>query len=271
MKVADEYRNRFKSIPSLFNYSKMKNSLFIFLYSFILLLGCKSVTTTGLQLDGLYRSKEESQFLEIKKDSLFLKHDPTNDHMAIYDCCNTITFGTWEFVKDRQLLMVTSPEDMNPYHPLPLRVTEKASQNDNSKLKIIISNSIEQYQNSKNIKDRFISYDLGINGSPQDFVIAASTTRFDDNTLTVDLPDDAKIYELEITIKLTDNFYGRSVGQNYLFTETYSPKNPNANVFEIDIPTLNFQRFTHRRLNEDYILIVNSRHLRWDGIDYLKE
>lgn len=51
----------------------------------------------------------------------------------------------------------------------------------------------------------------------------------------------------------------------------YEVKNSNSNVFKINIPELSYGYLSYKRLNGDFVKIINRNKLLWDGKEYIRQ
>jgi len=239
----------------------MEIKLKYFWYLIIVFLGsCTSLKFLPEDFEGVYEQKGSEGYKLIFKESTFSHIDTYEQtHMPPYDCCDTISYGYWELEKPGVLKLYSDPKLF-----LPIDLAVKENSIDDDSVHFVITNPIEDLYEENERPD--ILYTLFINSGIQ----FNFSTYHDTNRISLNNPEDVKIGRFSINIYPKHTFRGRNIGTREAETLEYEVKNTMSNVFEVNIPELNYGYLTYKRLNDDYIKIVSKDKLIWDGQEYVK-
>jgi hypothetical protein len=128
----------------------------------------------------------------------------------------------------------------------------------------VIDNPIEKHYKRYDEKYRELFYDIAITTS-DDFIYETS----DKNSIKIE--GSKKVLEFEITVYPKYNIPIRNISAKEVYTIPYKVKNPKTNVFKINIPQLDYGYLSYKRLNNDYVKIIDKNKLLWDGKEYIRK
>lgn len=247
----------------------METRRYIIIPVLLLLASCASYNFSKEDIDGTY-VQQEYKGIELKfdKNTFVLKDVYTQEHLPPYDCCDTIAIGNW-IIEDRELLTLTSPEEMDSFF-VNMNVMEETKATKDS-IRFIINNPIESFyeKTERNVKD--ISYQLSLTTNKSVFDNKIAQKTFDSNVITIPRPEGLKIRQFEIVVYVDCKISLKNLETREVYTLPYEVQDLGSNIFDIDIPQLDYKYLSYRRLNKDYIKIVNKNKLLWDGKEYLKK
>lgn len=238
-----------------------------FIYTSILLslilTSCSPSKISLNELEGVYLQRDNRRIeLHLNNDSFVLKDNFEPTHLAIetYKCCDTITFGKWEI--ESGFLSLSSPLELNTYY-LNMDVIESI-ESSNDSIIFIINNPIEHYLKKESINSRDLYYSISIN-TKYNGVVEKKV-----NTNVFKIEQIKGINSITITIYPSCDMNTRNIASKEFYTLPYKIVNTNTNVFNINIPKLDYGYLTYERLNKDYIKIISSSKLLWNGKEYYK-
>lgn len=178
-------------------------------------------------------------------------------------CCDTISFGSWEKAS-KDFLALSSPEEYDTFF---LNIVVKEEVKESSNTVFQINNPIEKHREKFQEKFQELNYSLLINTAGGD----SHYKKIDSNIIEFNNVGDITSFELVIepkgVIKL-NNIYAKEITA---FPFPYKVISKNSNFFEINIPELTYQYVALKRLNKDFIQVLNNETLFWDGKKYIKE
>jgi len=235
----------------------------------LLLASCSSYNFTKDDIKGTYTQKEYKGIqLKFEEGNFVMKDVYTQEHLPPYDCCDTIAVGSWA-IEDRGLLSVSSPEETSTFF-MNMDVVEEQQLSSKDSIYFIINNPIEHsYEATGNKRD--ISYQLAITSNKSSFDSNVALKRYDSNTIAIPMVEGLKISQFELVVYIDCGIPLKNIETREVYTLPYDVQNPKVNMFKVDIPQLNYGYLSYRRLNNDYIKIINKNKLLWDGKEYLKQ
>lgn len=238
--------------------------------AFILLLSsCSSFKFLSKDIQGTYVQEENKNVRLVFNGDAFVYIDPyTNNDLALYTCCDTITYGSWGLDNSRGLIYLSSPEFINA-SIVNLQVTEKKT-NETDTLYFYINKPIEQHYKKYQEKSRDIYYKIAIDTRNMGFLDKAMLKEYDTNVIKVLKPKGAIVDKFTISIYPKSNFGGRNIATREVTTLEYQLKETNANVFEVNIPLLDYGYISYLRLNKDFVKVINKNKLEWNNHTYIK-
>lgn len=192
----------------------------------------------------------------------------TNNDLALYTCCDTITYGLWGLDNSRDFLYLNSADLLNR-SILSIQVAEKKI-NETDTLYFSLNNPIEQHYKLYNTKNRDIYYRVAIDTRNFGFLNNVFLIRYDTNLIKIPKPKGAIVDKFSIFIYPKSNFGGRNIGTFEVTTLEHQVQETSANVFEVNIPLLDYGYLSYIRLNKDFVKIINKNKLEWDGHTYSK-
>ncbi len=227
------------------------------------LSSCASFKYVSDNFEGTYLQQGNANVKLVFNQGTFLHIDTYQQtHMPPYDCCDTISYGYWELEKPGVLKLFSDPKLY-----LPIDLVVKESSTDDDSVHFIITNPIEDMYEEGKRPD--ILYSLDIDSDARALRYSFTNYR-DTNKITLGNPQAGKVRAFSISIYPKHTFRGRNIGTREATTIEYSVKNTSSNVFEIRIPDLDNGYLTYKRLNDDYVKIVSTNKLMWDGQEYVK-
>lgn len=233
----------------------------------LLLASCASYNFSRESIEGTYVQQEYKGIeLKFNKNSFVLKDVYTQE--MPYDCCDTITLGDWT-IDDRGLITLTSPEEMANFFVNMDVMEENESPKDS--IYFTINNPIENFYKNTGRIVKDISYQLALTTNKSAFDSKVALKTFDSNTITISKPEGLKINQIELTIYVDCKISLKNLETREVYTLPYQIKDVESNVFNIDIPQLDYKYLSYRRLDKDYIKIVKKNKLLWDGKEYIKK
>lgn len=243
--------------------SNMKSTIIIFLTSFLFILTSCTSPRKGLlnNFDGIYVNENNKDIQLILKGGYFLQvnKEPRKD-LALFKCCDTLSFGKIEYLNKDSLLAFTSSKDINSEF-VNFNVQEYEEVNQDS-IKFIFNNPIENHYKHFNESYRELFYSVEIlNGDFQNIIS-------DKNPTIIISKNEIKEFQIKIYPKYDIPLNHLEVREVKL--KPYKVINYKANVFKINISQLDYGYLSFKRLNEDYVRVVNKNKLIWDGNVYLK-
>jgi hypothetical protein len=230
---------------------------------FIFMSSCVAVKFSPKDFEGTYTEEGLKGFrLTFKKNHFAYVDTFEQTHLPPYDCCDTITYGYWEFDKPNLLKLFSDPKlDL----PLELEVNESTSSTDS--IYFVINDLIEEAY--KNDKRPDILYGLWIDSDSR-LLSHSFVRKHNTNRITFDNSEGGRIRKFSVTIYPKESFRGRNIGTREATTVEYTVANTTSNVFEIRIPELDKGYLTYLRLNGDYVKIISNDRLIWDNNEYTK-
>ena len=241
-----------------------KNKL---LYSYFLLIFNISYSqndTNKQSILGTYVQQDNSHIKLIFDTNSFVLIDKNTsiEHNDYFYHLDTISYGNWD-IYEKGFITLSTPKKFT--EPLQMNVTEKNVSGDSIYFRI--ENPIETFYKRTGNK-RKISYELVLPHSYYDYLFEWPS-KYDTNIFA--LPKKGlKLSNFAIIVYIDGNIRLEHLKMKSIFTYTYKVKNEESNYFEIQMPDLNLQFLSLRRLNHDYIKIINPRKLLWDGKFYNK-
>ena len=247
----------------------METRNYIIIPILLLLASCASYNFNKEDIEGTYIQQEYKGIeLEFDKSTFVLKDVYTQEHLPPYDCCDTITLGNWT-IDDRGLLSLSSPEGMSSFFVNMDVVEEKKTTKDS--IYLTVNNPIESFYKKTNSTVKDISYQLVFTTNKSTFDNKVALKTFNTNRVVIPRPEGLKISQLELVVYIDCKISLKNLETREVYTLPYEVQNVEANIFKIDIPKLDYKYLSYRRLNKDYIKIINKNKLLWDGKEYLKK
>lgn len=247
----------------------METRNYIIIPVLLLLASCASYNFNKEDIEGTYVQQEyKGVELKFDKNTFVLKDVYTQEHLPPYDCCDTITLGDWT-IDDRGLLVLSSPEEMNGFF-VNMDVLEESKTTKDS-IYFIINNPIERFYKNTDRSVKDISYQLALTTNKSTFDSKIALKTFDSNRIAIPKPEGLKISQFEIVIYVDCKISLKNLETREVYTLPYQVQDLSTNVFKVEIPQLDYGYLSYRRLNRDYIKIINKNKLLWDGKEYLKK
>ena len=234
-----------------------------------LIVGTSLLISCGTPKTFMYGVFEQ---VEYKDNKLILKNDSfefVNTHkpfdLAVYPCCgDRMAFGTWAQDKDTDYLRLSSPWHIMS-SILDSQVKESIDQSDS--LTFIITNPIEKHNDKFNDGLRELSYSIALtaNNFKLDNIRESKET-----IIKIKRPRDTVIESIRIYVKAVSNL-GQPINTTGIDVKEYVVKNQASNKCFVDIPQLTHEFLSSMRLGNDFVKIVNSDKLEWDGKYYTRK
>jgi len=206
--------------------------------------------------------------LQLKEDSFVLiDHSSEYAEMPVYDCCDTITYGKWKKDKHLPLLVMSNGNYLydDTYALSDTIVKESIIPGDSIVFRI--TSPLEDYYKRTSRKEKDITYQIdAFSPVGTNEIISKKST---DNFIKLNAK---KIVDFDLSIIINNNIIRlKHLEVRSLLLLGYKIKNPKANLFEINIPQLNYNFLSYKRLKDDYIRIINKNKLLWDGNIYIEK
>ena len=234
-----------------------------------------SVNLLGQSIDGVYMNDEMENLKLYLSEDLFLYGDDSGlEHLALYQCSDTIAFGYWEKDADVKSLIRLYTNPLQLASLVESKIQENEADNRDS-IYFRISNPIEDqyiYYNSVNPSGRIIYYTISIETNKQIFDQQVNLERFHSNKVSIYVPEGTMVKSFEITAHPTcySNGWKPNMSPNYVTTLRYNVENLKSNSFQISIPELTVCYLSTLRLDGDFVKILSKKQLEWDGYTYTK-
>ncbi len=241
---------------------KLKYLLFISLMN----LCCKSIEDKYL-FGNYLQDNDKNTVMIFTKNDFVIKERQKQLHMPVFSCCDTITYGVWSFLNKPKLIKIDNQSSLNSL--VNLQVVEKNSSTKDS-IYIYINNPIEDYYKKYRIDLRDICYYIELDSGDSRFDLSVAHI-YENNFIKLSNPNKYKIKSIQVFIYPKNNFVGRNIGERLFMTPIYNIKNIESNAIDINIPNLTYQYMTYIRLKEDFIRVIDRRHLEWNGDTYTKK
>lgn len=209
--------------------------------------------------------------LHFDKDDFVFLNTLEPGHLAIFECCDTISFGKWKN-DSNGLIKLNSPAKFRDNLFLHIDVVETEQPNYSAdSLYFIINNPIEKHYQTTLRKEGELIYKILPGTNDITSSLSFFQKRFSSNKFSIYKSAGTEIRGFEINVLIDPEMKLTNYNVSMLQTEYYDIKNPSANVFEVFIPDLNFQFLTHKRLNDDYVKVVSKNKLLWEGKEYVRK
>lgn len=247
----------------------MKNTIrYIVILS--LICSCSPLKFISGDFQGTYIQAGNKNIRLVFKDDSFAYIDSNaNNNLALYACCDTITYGSWGLDNSGGLIYLSSPEFINA-SIVNLQVIEKNT-NETDTLYFYVNNPIEQHYRKYQEKSRDIYYKIAIDTRNMGFLDKVLLNEFKTNVIKILRPKGAVIDKFTIYIYPKHNFGGRNISTREVSTLEYQVKETDSNVFEVNIPLLDYGYMSYVRLNKDFVKIIHKNKIEWDNHIYTKQ
>src|SRR5690606_13029348 len=227
------------------------------------LFSCATSKLSQTEIEGTFVQRDNRRIeLHLDSKTFVLKDNFEPTHLAIenYKCCDTIAYGKW--LMDNNFLVLSSPEELSTFY-LNVNVVEEFQENKDS-IAFVIQNPIEKYSKQDEKEPNELYYKINVMTNDGNTISKVGNT----NTIKIKKVEGISMVEIEVYPNY--NIDIRDISARVVYTMPYQAKNPKANIFKIDIPELSYSYLAYKRLNQDYIKIVNKSTLLWNGLEYVK-
>lgn len=254
----------------------MKTKKYIGLLS-LLIISCSSANLYEEEaMQGVFVQKGyEGIQLRLNKNSFLFIDTNEQEHLPPYDCCDTLSYGKWK-MDERGFLTLSSHENLGAFkisNSVPsiifeMYVSETVDFSKDS-LYFLINNPIEKFYKKNNRITRDIKYSLVIHSNNNDLNDSVLYKKYSTNEIVIAKSKNLKLSTFDLTVFIDCEIDVKNLTTRKIKIYPYHEvKNPKANVFKIDIPELSFGFLSYKRMNGDYIKIINKNKLLWDGKEY---
>ena len=247
----------------------------ILIFNLILLLSnCKSAYIRGKEPInsstypvGDFRQQDNPSFqLTLNSDLSFLYSVPSGVYGFEGKCCDTISFGKW-VIEPNNMIALSTPDYLSK--KIPINVEEGFNVNLDT-IYFSINNPIEELYFKDRERIRNIQYVVLVftrdehlreiaNIESCSNIIKLNNSRKEDiEYFQILIYPGSFTYLLEGEIRKSE-------------TEIYFPKDHKSNQFKIYIPDLTGNFLKIRKLNRDFVKIINKDELEWDGHLFVNE
>jgi hypothetical protein len=220
-------------------------------------------------LAGIYEQQDDKDNeIVLGRDSAFLYYAPEGGYNGESPYTDTIAYGKWS-VEPRGWLAVSSP----PYLSKKLKMNvEESTVGNLDTVYIKINSPVEDHYSEARLLPRSVAYGAAVLAH-NDFLEQINLTN-PSNVIKLYNPHRLPIVAIRIVAYPIPRYYDGYIDGPYnngliaIETETYGPKDLTSNHlnhFVIYIPSLTEEFLKFRRLNRDFIKIVNENELEWDG------
>lgn len=252
----------------------MKREFIFLLFINFILISCSSFShfSQEFELKGRFVQKERNGIeLYFYKDSFVYLNTYKQTHISPTICCDTLSYGTWK-LDSRGFAVLKTPLKYNLPDWKPIEVVERRGFSSDS-IYFIIDNPIEEFYVKNKWKTSDVAYKVFVFTQDESYHLPRKE-QMDFTNKIVAPAGNKKITGFDITVLMNPEiqYKLKNAGATLLIeTEAYSKKDPEANVFEIYIPDVNFEFMSFKRLNDDYVKIINKNKLLWDGKEYVRK
>jgi len=244
---------------------------YIYIVLLLVISSCSSPKLLPKEIQGRYiQEKNRNVHLDFNGNSFaFIDSTPIFD-LALYTCCDTIAYGNWALENNRGLICLNSPEFIN-CSVVDMQVTEKIKKNTDT-LYFYINNPIEEHYKKYryNTKGRDIYYKISIDARNIGLLDNVLLNEYDANIIKILKPKGTIIDKFSISIYPKSNFGGRNIATREVNTLEYHVKKVNTNVFEVNMPLLNYGYMSYLRLYKDFVKVISKNTLEWNNHIYTK-
>jgi len=243
----------------------MNKYITLLLFAFTILFSCapKSFFSEDIKLEGTFVQKDAKwiQLLFTDDNFIFINNiEPIR--MTSEICCDTISYGKWK-MDSRGLIILNTPQKFENDFFMSMQVSEFRKYSQDS-LYFIINNPIEEFYKKNDWKERNIVYKISPN---------SSNIRYTSNKISIPKVNGLELKDFTISVlvdpEITYRLSNLSVVK--IDSEFYELRSSTANVFEVYIPDVSFEFLSLKRLKDDYVKIINSNKLLWDGKEYIRK
>ncbi len=251
---------------------KMTFLAIVLLFAFA---NCKTISHVykSKQLTGQYTPEDSSyETLVLNSNSAFLYYSLPDHHgQPGLSPSDTIAYGNWS-IESNGWLAFSSPSLLLKK----LKITADENSNSNADTVYIKINSPFQEDLSHHILEpKIAAYAacVEVMNAFLEQLYPSSTS----NVIKLYNPKKLPILSISLVIYPESHYFDFFIPSNYTegvtagMTESYRVRNPASNQFVIIIPDLTEGFLSHRRLNRDFIKIVDENHLEWDGRIFKKK
>src|SRR5699024_7761262 len=243
----------------------MNKYITLLLFAFTILFSCapKSFFSEDIKLEGTFVQKDAKwiQLLFTDDNFIFINNiEPIR--MTSEICCDTISYGKWK-MDSRGLIILNTPQKFENDFFMSMQVSEFRKYSQDS-LYFIINNPIEEFYKKNDWKERNIVYKISPN---------SSNIRYTSNKISIPKVNGLELKDFTISVlvdpEITYRLSNLSVVK--IDSEFYELRSSTANVFEVYIPDVSFEFLSLKMLKDDYVKIINSNKLLWDGKEYIRK
>lgn len=236
----------------------------------LLITSCSASRFVSKDFQGIYVQEQDSNFrLAFNGDSFSYVDRYNGSDLALYSCCDSITYGNWSLDNTRHLLYLNTPEYLNSSF-VGIHVKEKIIQNEGDTLCFVLNSPLEQYFKKYGGRNRDFYYKVTLYSSSCGLLANYSLNQFETNVIKIPKPLGTLVDKFSISVYPKGDFGGRNIGTREVTTFEYKIENNESNYFDVDIPYLSLGYLVYRRLYKDVVIIVNKDLLEWDNQLYKK-
>lgn len=241
-----------------------RKTIFFLAATTLILNSCIAQKFLPKDIQGIFVQKNDKRTqLQLNNQSFVLWDNFEPSHLAIkpHKCCDTIAYGKWNL--NDGFLSLSTPEELATFY-LTANVKEEYERNNDS-ITFIITNPIEKFRKQNQVMSNELYYKIILMTKDGNTI----NKSLDSNIITFQNIKDVKTIEIEVYPKY--NIDIREISSRVVYIFPHTIVNTNANIYKIDIPELSYSYLTYKRLNQDYIKIIDKNTLLWDGNEYIKK
>jgi len=238
------------------------------------IIGFISCVSTKLVKDnasllGAYWNQEDGTIFSISKDNTFIyKNSPNQGDLALYTCCDTISFGVWRKLRG-DILEVSTPEYLNI--PITKIQVQELESDIKKSIEFIIESPIEEFYKNNPSNRRAVRYQIELVTNDIQFELSQVNKLYDDNKIIINIPERIRIEGFIIEIIPTSFFGGQNMGHRRWSTLKYDIQDKKATKFMVKLPDMSYDYLSYLRLEKDYILLKNKDILLWNNKEYKRK
>ncbi len=201
---------------------------------------------------GLYYSEDDNINFVLEEQN-FLITNTKGKSNSPYKCCDTISYGNWEKVKNNDFIKISSPNNFNT-NVINISVNEYLN-NSTDSIYLIINNPIENHYKKFSETYRELYYSIEISSNNTDFNARVAQMKWNTNQIQIQKPKGLIIDEITIVIVPKSDMKVRSLEAKIIYTSPYKVINNKNNSFKIELSSLSYQYINLLRLFDDFVKI----------------
>jgi hypothetical protein len=222
---------------------------------------------------GKYYQEEDNSFeLILNSNSSFLYYKLPDGHRTASKLSteDTIAYGHWA-LESKGWIVVSSP----PSHLKPLKISVEETSNQNADTVYIKINSPLQDLLEHSFAPTIATYAVSVlvMNAFLEQINPSSTS----NVIKLYNPKKLPVQSISLVIYPEPHYFDNLIFGNYNegfkagITEIYGMKTNASNQFVINIPDLTEGYLICRKLNRDFLKIINETHVEWEGHIFIRE
>jgi hypothetical protein len=223
---------------------------------------CIILKFSARDLQGVFICKENSDYKIILRGNTFTYVNTGMIGDLAAQCCDTLAVGTFD-LDERGFLVISSPNWLNTFF-INMDVIEKSTPEKDSII-FRITNPIET-ASRRNSKNGELEYSVVVqpeSGAPDYFI--ENKQIFDESRIAYFNPKKVGVYSFQISIMPKTTISVKNIAVREVYALEYIVKDQSSNFFEINMPALNYEFISYRRLKGAYAKIIDKHTIIWEG------